>query len=97
MKREKYSNRVYEVIGYIFGGVILILYYLFLLKDFSMTSMVRYIGVSLFLYLAFAYIPWIGRKAGYESYIIKVFSSFFLTAIYSFVLYLGISAIFIHY
>ncbi|MCF6463629.1 DUF4153 domain-containing protein [Clostridium sp. Cult1] len=92
-EKKKYSNRVYEVIGYIFGGVILILYYLFLLKDFSMTSMVRYIGVSLFLYLAFAYIPWIGRKADYESYIIKVFSSFFLTAIYSFVLYLGISAI----
>nr|WP_272878416.1 DUF4153 domain-containing protein [Clostridium sp. Cult3] len=59
-----------------------------------MVSTVRYTGVSLFLYLAFSYIPWLGRDEGFEFYIIKVFSSFFLTIIYSLVLYLGVSAIF---
>lgn len=91
-KREG-LNRVHKTIGYILGTGILILYYFFLLKDFSTTSIIRYIGVSLFLYLAFSYIPWIDRKEDFEFYIIRVFSSFFLTIIYSAVLYFGISAI----
>lgn len=92
---EKKDNwgKVHEVLGYILGAGVLFLYYFFLLKDFKMVSMIRYIGVTLFLYLAFSYIPWISRKEDFELYIIKVFSSFFLTIIYSFVLYLGISAI----
>lgn len=59
-----------------------------------MVDMVRYTIVSIFLYLAFSYIPWIKRKEDYEYYIIKVFSSFFLTCIYSFVLLMGLFAIF---
>ena len=93
---EKKDNwgRIHEVLGYILGAGVLFLYYFFLLRDFKMVSMIRYIGVTLFLYLAFSYIPWVSRKEDFELYIIKVFSSFFLTIIYSFVLYLGISAIF---
>lgn len=83
----------YKIIGYILGGIVLILYYKFLLKDLGMVSSIRYIAVSIFLYLAFAYIPWIKRKDDYEYYIIKVFSSGFLTAIYSFVLLMGVFAI----
>ena len=85
---------IYKAIGYILGAIVLILYYKFLLKDLNMVSTIRYIGVSIFLYLAFSYIPWIKRKEDYEFYIIKVFSSFFLTAIYSFVLLMGVFAIF---
>ena len=85
---------IYKAIGYILGAIVLILYYKFLLKDLNMVSTIRYIGVSIFLYLAFSYIPWIKRKEDYEFYIIKVFSSLFLTAIYSFVLLMGVFAIF---
>ena len=85
---------IYKITGYILGAIVLILYYKFLLKDLNMVSTIRYIGVSIFLYLAFSYIPWIKRKEDYEFYIIKVFSSFFLTAIYSFVLLMGVFAIF---
>ena len=84
----------HKILGYILGAGFLILYYKFLLKDFNMVNTVRYIVVSIFLYLAFSYIPWIKRKEDYEYYIIKVFSSFFLTAIYSFVLLMGLFAIF---
>lgn len=86
-------NRSYKILMYVFGGLILVLYYYFLLKDFSRVSIIRYIGVSLFLYLAFSYIPWINRNEDFEFYIIRLFSSFFLTIIYSLVLYLGIFAI----
>lgn len=92
-EKRKDLNTIYEILGYILGAGILIIYYFLLLKDFAMVSMIRYIGISIFLYLAFAYIPWIGKKEGYEFYIIKLFSSFFLTVVYSLVLYLGISAI----
>ncbi len=84
---------IQKVMGYVFGTIVLILYYKFLLKDLNNNSTIRYTAVSIFLYLAFGYIPWIKRKEDYEYYIIKVFSSFFLTVIYSFVLLMGVFAI----
>src|SRR5699024_3022865 len=87
-------KEMHKLLGYILGAGVLILYYNFLLKELNMVSIVRYIAVSIFLYLAFSYIPWIKRKEDYEYYIIKVFSSFFLTGIYSFVLLIGMFAIF---
>lgn len=82
-----------KLLVYAIGVVSLLLYYFFLLKDFSMVSITRYIGVNIFLYLAFIYIPWIGKKEHYEYYVIKILGSFFITIIYSAVLYFGLSAI----
>lgn len=93
-EKKKEYKKIHEVLAYLVGIILLLLYYFFLLKDFKMVSIYRYIGISIFLYLAFAYIPWINNKENYEIYIIKVFSKFFLTIIYSSVLFLGIVAIF---
>lgn len=90
---KKNVKTIVQGLVYTIGSGILVLYYFFMLKDFSMVSITRYIGVSIFLYLAFLYLPWVGNKENYEYYIIKVFSSFFLTVIYSAVLYLGLAAI----
>ena len=91
---EKRDTKIVtQTLVYALGAGFLVFYYFFLLKDFKMVSMTRYIGVSVFLYLAFLYIPWIGNKEHYEFYVIKVLSSFFLTVIYSGVLYFGLSAI----
>ncbi|MTI68570.1 MAG: DUF4153 domain-containing protein [Firmicutes bacterium] len=79
-----------KILGYALGALILIGYYFFLLKDFDMVSITRYIGVTVFLYLAFMYIPRVNNKDYYEYYVIKVLSSFLLTVIYSVVLYLGL-------
>lgn len=84
---------VIQTLVYVLGAGFLVFYYFFLLKNFKMVSTTRYIGVSVFLYLAFLYIPWIGNKEHYEFYVIKVLASFFLTVIYSGVLYFGLSAI----
>ena len=91
LEKEKYKG----ILFYLVGIIVLVLYYFFLLKDFDMVSITRYLGSILFLILAFYYIPWMGKGKSYEDYVIKVFSSFFLTIIYSFVLYFGISAILI--
>ncbi|ARC86293.1 hypothetical protein U732_154 [Clostridium argentinense CDC 2741] len=89
---EEYK-RITIFLTYIGGAILLILYYLFLLNDFKMVSMTRYFSVTLILYLTFLFIPYISKKDNFELYVIKVFTSFFTTFIYSIVLYLGLCAI----
>lgn len=89
-EKRNIDNRLHKVIGYFIGAVILIIYFFLLLQEIDWVSIARCIGVSIFLYLAFFYIPWINRKEGYEYYIVDVLSSFIVTVIYSFVLFIGI-------
>ncbi|MCY6959945.1 DUF4153 domain-containing protein [Clostridium brassicae] len=93
IEKKEELKKEFKGILYILDGIILVFYYTFFLKEFNMVSITRYMGVSLFLYISFMYILWIGNKDYYELYVIKVISKFFLTIIYSFVLFLGISAI----
>ena len=58
-----------------------------------MVSITRYIAVSLALYLSFLFIPYLPKKEQFEMYLIKVGLGFFITVIYSAVLYLGLAAI----
>lgn len=43
--------------------------------------------------MAFLFIPYFIKKENFEMYVITVFTSFFVTVIYSIILYLGLSAI----
>lgn len=79
--------------AYVLGAGGLVLYYFFLLKDFNMVSITRYIALSLFFYLAFMFIPYFFRRHGFELYIVKLMTRFFTTVVYSVVLFLGIIAI----
>lgn len=92
-ERLKEYKRITIFLTYIGGAILLMLYYLFLLNDFKMVSMTRYFSVTLILYLTFLFIPYISKKDNFELYVIKVFTSFFTTFIYSIVLYLGLCAI----
>lgn len=89
-EKKNIDNKLHRILGYIFGAIILVIYFLIFLNDLSWINAARYVGISIFLYLAFFYIPWINRKEGYEHYIIDVLTSFFVTVIYSFVLFIGI-------
>lgn len=73
------------------GG--LIIYYSFFLRDFEMTAVTRYIALSIALYLSFTFIPYFYKKENYELYGVKLFASFFVTYLYSMVLFLGLAAI----
>ena len=92
---EKKNNyKLSHIISAFIGeGLILILYYFFLLKDLKMVSTTRYAGVTLALYIAFLFIPYFKDKENFELYVIKVFGRFFITIIYSAVLYGGLAAI----
>ena len=92
---EKKNNyKLSHIISAFIGeGLILILYYFFLLEDLKMVSTTRYAGVTLALYIAFLFIPYFKDKENFELYVIKVFGRFFITIIYSAVLYGGLAAI----
>lgn len=81
------------IAAFIGEGLILVLYYFFLLKDFSMVSTSRYVGVNLVVYLLFIFIPYLKYKENFELYAMKIFEKFFITIIYSIVLYGGLCAV----
>lgn len=90
-KDDKNTYRL--ILSYIGGVLFLILYYFLFLKATEMVPITRYAAVSLALYLWFLFIPHLLKKEEFEMYVITVFTVFFVTIIYSAVLYAGLSAI----
>lgn len=93
---EKYSR--ITVIGKAFVYIILSgflgFYYSYLLKEINNVSVSRYIALSLSLYICFLFIPFLNKKKdSIELYVIQLFTRFFITVIYSIVLFLGLAAI----
>ena len=89
---EEYK-KVWLYACYLGGTVLLILYYYFFFKDLGMVPMSRYIASSLILYLVFIFISYLPNRDDFELYVIRVFTRFFTTILYSLVLYLGLVAI----
>lgn len=75
------------------GAAALKLYYFFLLPDLKMVSVTRYIAVSTALYITFVILPYLYKRENFELYVIKLFIRFWVTALYSGVLFAGMSAI----
>jgi hypothetical protein len=65
------------------------LYYNFLLKDIHITAVIRYVAVNISFYCVFLFLP---QKENYELYIINLISRFFVTYLYSVILYAGLAA-----
>ena len=91
-ERMPAQNMLPRVLAYIGAAAGLVFYYLYLLQDFEMVAVTRYIALSFALYLAFTFIPNFYRRENYELYVIKLFTSFFITFLYSAVLFLGLAA-----
>ena len=91
-ERMPAQNTLPRVLAYIGAAAGLVFYYLYLLQDFEMVTVTRYIALSFALYLAFTFIPYFYRRENYELYVIKLFTSFFITFLYSAVLFLGLAA-----
>lgn len=80
-------------IFYLSCASLLVLYYFFLLPDFKMVPVTRYIAVSAALYAAFALLPYFYKRENFEVYVMKLFIRFWITALYSGVLFAGMAAI----
>ncbi|WP_322977296.1 DUF4153 domain-containing protein [Clostridium kluyveri] len=92
-KKDQEKNPIIFIGSHILGIIFLILYYFLFLRNTELYSITRYSAVSLSLYMAFLFIPYLVKKENFEMYVITVFKSFFITVIYSIILYLGLSAI----
>jgi len=71
--------------GMIYGIAIvgLGLYYIFLLEDMHIISMIRYVALNISFYCMFIFIPHFYKKENYELYIINLVSKFFIAYLYN--------------
>ncbi len=92
-ERIQNHKKSIEITTYIFGAMLLGLYFNFFLKDLSTISGSRYAAVSITTYLIFVFVPYLYKRDNFELYVIRLISRFITTFIYSLVIYGGISAI----
>ncbi len=92
-ERKENMNPAEKLLLSLAGAAVLALYYFFLLPDFKMVAVSRYIAVSLALYIIFLLLPYFYKRDNFELYIMKLFLRFWVTALYSGVLFAGMAAI----
>ncbi|WFA09384.1 DUF4153 domain-containing protein [Tissierella sp. Yu-01] len=93
LSERLFKEKKYSLAVYLLSGVLLVLYYKFLLPEFEMVSMTRFFGTMLFFIISCFYALKIKHDINYETFVIKVFSSIFITILYSAVLFIGLTAI----
>ena len=93
LERKPFLGKRAKLLMYSGAIISLMLYYYFPLIDMNMVSVSRYIALSLSLYLIFTFIPHFYKKENYELYLITLFTRFFVTYLYSIVLFVGLAAI----
>ncbi len=92
-ERFRIIKSYFKALTYLAGAVSLILYYFILLKEINLVSGTRYAAVNIALYLCFIFIPYLFKIRNFEMYVIKLFTRFIITFVYSGVMYGGICAI----
>ena len=86
-------NSGIQAVSHAVGIGIQVAAFYFLVPDLNMVNGTRYTGVTLALYLLFLMVPCRQSFQGFERYVVKLFSAFFVTYLYSGILYGGLSAI----
>ena len=92
---ERKENRqlMHEVLSYAGVAVLVVLAYFFLLDELDMVQGTRYTAYMIALFLTFLMVPYRKDREGFEGYVVKLFSSFFTTYLYSMILFGGLSLI----
>lgn len=90
-ERKKETNLL---LYYLSATILIIGYFFIYLKNINYISISRFVGTNIIFYLVFLFIPYLLKRDNFEIYSIKILSSFFITAIYTGVLYLGLAAIY---
>lgn len=78
---------VFALLGY---GIV---FYLFIPTELNQRFMIRYAFVTTMFYLIFSLIPYFYKRSQYGLYLVKLVTTFFITYLYTLVLYLGLIAI----
>lgn len=83
----------FKLIAFAVGGIFLTAYYVLFTEDHGMVTGMRYAASLIALIIGVFFTQRLNLRRNYETYVTKVFYAIFLTALYSGVLYFGISAI----
>lgn len=92
-ERKEGMKPAVKILAGLAGAAALVLYYFLLLPDFKMVPVTRYIAVNTALYITFIFLPYFYKRENFELYVMKLFIRFWVTALYSGVLYAGMAAI----
>ncbi len=87
------KDKFKQILSYVAGVILLVLFYIFFLKEINIITGIRYTGTIIFLLITLFYIPRLKNKDNYELHVLSVSNGIAITLIYSMVLYLGIIAI----
>ncbi|WP_353893842.1 DUF4153 domain-containing protein [Proteinivorax hydrogeniformans] len=92
---EKVQIKTNKVKTVIFSLLFLLLlsFLIFMLKEITMVTVTRYAALFLAFTLAFTFIPFFFKAPKFELYVIRLFTSFFITYLYSMILFMGVSAL----
>lgn len=71
----------------------LLIYHLFIFKDFELVSISRFIALNISFYLLVLLIHYFYKRKNYELYIAHIFSKFFVTIVYTVVIFIGLITI----
>ena len=93
---ERYDDfkKINKYLMKISSLILFVLYYFYLLSEINMLSVTRYFAITIALYLSVFIIHYFYKRNNFEMYIVHIFTRFFITIIYSAVMYIGLAAIF---
>lgn len=91
MTKIQKSSRLQEGIAYAVVVVLQFIGFFLLVPELGMIQVTRYTGYSLALYLAFLMVSFLHEREGFELYVVKLFAAFFVTYLYSGILYAGLT------
>ena len=92
-ERKEGMRPAARILASLAGVAALLLYYFFLLPDFKMVSVTRYTALTTTLYITFILLPYFYKRENFELYVVKLFIRFWITVLYSGVLFAGMAAI----
>ena len=92
-ERKEGMRPAARILASLAGIAALLLYYFFLLPDFKMVSVTRYTALTTTLYITFILLPYFYKRENFELYVVKLFIRFWITVLYSGVLFAGMAAI----
>lgn len=89
---ERFS-KVNKVLIYFLICLFLLFYHLLIFKEFELVSISRFIALSISFYLLALLIHYFYKRKNYELYIAHIFSKFFVTIVYTIVIFIGLATI----
>ncbi|SMP38582.1 protein of unknown function [Anoxynatronum buryatiense] len=84
-------TRVPEWMAYGLVIVLQVAGFFLLVPELGMIQVTRYTGYSLALYLGFLMVPYVHDFEGFEMHVVRLFAAFFVTYLYSGILYTGLA------